>query len=380
MDSKHWEQYRTHFPVTEQHVYFQHPAVTALPSPARVAMHNVIDDMVENGCLNESSWVQQIESVRSSASKIVGAPMERLGFVKNTSHGLSTLASSFPWEDGDNAVIPEGEFPANVYPWMNQTTVKRVPLGDDGGIYLDNIKQTVDNSTRVLSLSSVQYHNGFRAELKVIGQFCNEHNIYFVVDGIQSLGWDPIQADNLPIHALVADGHKWLCGPEGVGVMYLDKSFQNQLEWTNIGWKSVINPFTFHEEQFELRGSADVIEEGSSNTIGTYGLGASLDILLDAEIQNIRKRNLELTKYACDELREAGFRILRDRWDSHQHSPILVIEHPEVSSEQIHAQAQKHDIQLSVRAGRIRLGFHFFNNKTDIDKLMEALGKILYND
>lgn len=377
-----WEDARELFPVTEDYAYFQTAAVTALPTPAREAIAEITREMAEDGCLNESRWIKQIETIRTRAARLINVPPGRIGFVKNTSHGLSILANSLPLEAGDGIAVPRGEFPANVYPWMNRCErddldFQPIPRADDGGVYLDQIEQTVEDHTRVLSLSSVQFHNGFRADLETIGEFCRKHNLFFVVDGIQSVGWDPINGHDLPVDALVADGHKWMCGPEGIGIIYLDESFQSELSISNIGWKSVKRATRFSEWDFELKEQANVVEEGSPNTIGLMALGASLKLIQSLGLEAIRERNLTLRDRAVEELTDLGFRCPSNSWDQVHLSPIIAMDHPDLDMSTLASACEDNHIQASLRDGQLRISLHFFNNDDDIDKLLDVAEGVL---
>jgi len=372
-----WGDVRELFPVCENYVYFQTAAVTALSLPAREAMSEFVREMAEDGCLNEDRWMRSVESIRTKAARLINVPPSRVGFVKNTSHGLSIIANSLRLEPGDGIAVPEGEFPANVYPWMNvaeqeNLDFQRIPTGDQGEVTLNHIQAGCGDNTRVLSLSSVQFHNGFRADLEAIGSFCHTENIHFVVDGIQSIGWDNLDCHGTPIDAIVADGHKWMCGPEGIGIIYLSEPFQSQLSMSNVGWKSVKNPFDFSQWDFNLRDEADVVEEGSSNTVGIMGLGASLELLLDLGLDLIKPRTLHLRDKAARRLANAGFDLPSSDWEESHRSPILSINHPNLDMESLHQKCLEENIQASVRGGRLRLSFHFYNNETDIDTFLNV--------
>jgi cysteine desulfurase/selenocysteine lyase len=377
-----WEDARDLFPVTDTYAYFQTAAVTALPKPAREAIAEITREMAEDGCLNEPRWSRRIETIRTRAGRLLNTPPDRIGFVKNTSHGLSIIAQSVPLEDGDGIAVPRGEFPANVYPWMNRVegdslNFQPIPRAEDGGVYREQIERATNENTRLLSISSVQFHNGFRADLESIGTYCQDHGIRLVVDGIQSIGWDLLDSHDLPIDALVADGHKWMCGPEGVGIMYLAEPFQEQLELGNVGWKSVENAHRFSEWNFTLKEGANVVEEGSPNTIGLMGLGASLEMILDLGPRAIHDRDMTLRDEAHERLVDRGFEITGSRWPRTHQSPILSMTHPNLDLERLMEHCKNRDIQASLRDGRFRISLHFFNNGEDIDKLLDVVEGVL---
>src|SRR5438034_1601086 len=219
-----WSRYRAEMPITQRWAFFDHAAVAPITARAQKAIAEWAADMAENGDVMEHRWVQRIEEVRGLAGRLLDADPVDIAFVKNTSEGIGIVAEGFPWRPGDNLVTAAEEYPANIYPWLNladrDVEVRRVP-SRDRRVEIDDLRAAIDNRTRLLTLSSVEFASGFRNDLDALGNLCRERGIYFLVDAIQSLGVLPLDVHKTPVDFLAADGHKWLLASEGAGIFYI---------------------------------------------------------------------------------------------------------------------------------------------------------------
>src|SRR5262249_46084398 len=180
-------------------------------------MNDWAADVAENGPVHHGRWTQRVEEVRQLAGQLLNADPLDVAFIKNTSEGVGIVAEGFPWRPGDNVVIAQEEYPANVYPWMNlaeRGVEVRTVACRNRRIEIDDIRAVLDVKTRIVSLSAVEFASGFRNDLDQVGHLCREKKVLFFVDAIQSLGACPLSVKQSPIDFLAADGHKWLLGPE----------------------------------------------------------------------------------------------------------------------------------------------------------------------
>jgi selenocysteine lyase/cysteine desulfurase len=311
-----WTALRAEFPVTRRWAYFDHAAVAPISARAQKALHEYAADLAENGDVHERRWVDRIEEVRRLFGRLLNADPLDIAFVKNTSEGIGIVAEGYPWRPGDNIVIAEEEYPANVYPWLNLAErgveTRRVP-SHDGRIEIDDIRAALDGKTRILSLSWVEFASGFRNDLDALGQLCRERGILFLVDAIQGLGVFPLDVQRTPIDFLAADGHKWLLGPEGAGIFYIRRDLVERLHPVGIGWNSVVRARDFGRIDFQLKPHAGRWESGSLNVAGITGLGASLELLLEIGLDRIAARVEELTDHLCACAPEAGLAVFSSR-------------------------------------------------------------------
>src|SRR4051794_19057366 len=227
--------YREQFPVTENLVYLNHASVAPLCKPASEAMKQFADDACRYGSLHYDHWMDAYEGLRVAAARLIGAESSEIALVKNTSEGIATVALGIDWKAGDRVVAFQEEFPSNVYPWKRLEGrgihVEWLSIYDS----LDRIDEAAKGA-RLLAISFVQYLSGFRADLEAIGEICQRRGCLFFVDAIQGMGAFPLDVRKARIHALAADGHKWMLGPEGCGVLYVSKGVQDSIEPVEFGW------------------------------------------------------------------------------------------------------------------------------------------------
>src|SRR4051794_31312747 len=212
------------FPVTKNLAYFNHAAVGPLSTRAYEAMENFARDQREFGALHWRAWYAEYVRLRESAAKLIGAEASEIAILKNTSEGLSFVAEGFRWEQGDNVVTTDLEFPSNSTPWRKlerRGVETRVVVSDHGAFTVDDVARCIDARTRIVSVSSVAFHNGYAADLESIGALCAQRNVLFCVDAIQSVGVLPMDVRRSNIAFLSADGHKWMCGAEGAAIFFV---------------------------------------------------------------------------------------------------------------------------------------------------------------
>src|SRR5581483_4040865 len=223
-----WRQYREQFPVTNNLIYLNHAAVAPLPRCAALAMQTLAEDDLQYGSLHYDRWLDAYDGLRVAAARLIGAHRGEIAIVKNTSEGIATVANGFDWHPGDRIVAFREEFPANFFPWQLLEThrcyVEWLSVHD----HLDVIDRACAGA-RLLAISFVQYLSGFRADLNAIGEICRKHGCFFFVDAIQGMGAFPLDVNAAHIDALAADGHKWLLGPEGCGILYIRKDRQDSI-------------------------------------------------------------------------------------------------------------------------------------------------------
>jgi selenocysteine lyase/cysteine desulfurase len=359
--------HRDFFPVTRNLVYLNHAAVTPLCRPAAEAMQGVAQDALDWGSLHYDRWLECYEGLRRSAARLINSTPEEIAIVKNTSEGIATVAMGLDWRAGDKIVAFEGEFPANQYPWqrLESKGVKIEWLAPTAA--LDRIDQAA-RGARLLSISFVQFLTGFRADLIGIGDICHRYGVVYLVDAIQGLGAFPVDVQAAHIDALAADGHKWLVGPEGCGVLYVSRRLQEQVEPMEFGWTNVAGYNDYARRDMTLRPDAGRYECGTLNTIGCYGLRASIDFLLGIGIEKISPVVRALATQIVEGVRNRGYEVLGE-----PNAGIVSFRKPGVDSASIGAHLRAHSIITAQRAGWVRASPHFYIEPEDIETMLDLL-------
>jgi len=372
-----WDAIREEFPITRNYNFMNHAAAAPISRRAAEAARRYLKHAEQNAYLH-GKFFKHVEHVRSRAAQLISANPDEIAFTKCTSEGLSFVANGLTWQNGDNVVITNAEFPANVYPWQAlrpQGVQVRMVLEEDGRIPLERVMEMIDNRTRVVSISSVQFASGFRTDLATLGEHCQSKGVFLCVDAIQSLGVFPIDVKSMKIDFLASGGHKWLCAPEGTGIFYVRKEIQGYLSPTTIGWITMKEPFEFSKYQFEFADTAQRYEAGSYNLPGIFGLGAAIEQALEIGIETIAHRLLHLTDRLTIQLRDKGYRVISSRAPAEASGIVAFIsdvhDHEEI---QRHLESE-HRIVIAVRRGRLRASPHIYNSEREIDQLVEFLPK-----
>lgn len=364
------------FPVTKNYIYLNHAAVAPIAIPTFAAMQNYTEDLLQHGLVHWREWGEKTEQVRALAAQFIHAKPQEIAFVANTSTGLSFVANGIDWQAGDNIVTADCEFPANQQPWLRVQkkfgVALRTAKEQDGKLSTAEILGLIDERTRVVTLSFVEFGSGFRNDLATIGQYCRARGIIFVVDAIQGVGALQLDVEKFCIDALAADAHKFLLGPDGVALFYVSEKILNQIQPSVVGWTSVKNAFDFVTPEKEWAEGARRFEAGALNTAGIMGLGASLKLMLELGQDKIEKYVLSLTDDLCDRLQSRGYKIVSSRAPN-ESSAVVCCTHEKYAAEFLWQELEAQNIVVTPRVGRLRISPHFYNDHGDLDALLNAL-------
>jgi len=372
------ESYRNEFPVTSKLIFLDHAAVTPLSSRALKAVEEFLEESSRLGASRHQVWAERVEQVRKDAAALIGAEPYEIAFVPNTSTGINHIAQGLGWYKGENIVTFAGEFPANVYPWMNleERGVELRFVPEKGGrIKTADITRCIDGHTKLLAASAVEFLSGFRNDIKKIGSICRKEGILFCVDAIQSLGAFPMDVNASHIDFMAADSHKWLLGPEGAGILYISGEFIERLRPAYVGWKSVKNEHDFLPYHFEdLRRDAAVFELGSNNVMGVLAMGASISLLREVGLDRIASRIIDLTDKLVAGLAKRGWKVISPREKDAEKSGIISFKGKVNTTETVERLARD-GIVISSRGDILRASPHFYNTFDEINDFLNALGE-----
>jgi len=368
---------RSLFPITNRAIYLNHAAVSPLPTPTVEAIESQLKDVRDNGSINFRSWIAVKERARSLLAELLGARPEQVAFMRNTSDSLSTVANGLDWRTGQNVVTFRREFPANIYPWLRLRDIFGVEVRmceeRNGRVDMEELENLVDENTRVIAISHVQFASGFRANLERLGRIARKRDALLVVDVIQSLGVLPLNVEAELVDVAAGASHKWLLGPEGVGYLYLSDRARERLQPTLVGWTSVPNPEDYNNFDQEWNTGTLAWETGTGPTALIYGLNASLELLKANGTEAIAAYLETLTDYLCQNLSSRNYRVISTR-DLGQKSQIVCIQHRGgASAMHLYSQLKSNNIITAPRGDRLRIAPHIYNSLDEIDRLVSAL-------
>jgi cysteine desulfurase/selenocysteine lyase len=384
--SNPWKWWRDQMPITAEWAYFDHAAVAPLSGPAAEASRDFADQAARQGDTVWPQWAAQVEHLRSLAAQLLSCDSAEVCMVPNTTAGINLVAEGWPWQRGDNVILPDGEFPSNLFPWLNQESkgveVRIVPRRN-GEILVQDLIDHIDDSTRIISLSWVGYASGFRVDLDSLVEQAHRRGVAVFLDAIQGLGIYPLDLSKTPIDFLAADGHKWLLGPEGAGIAMIRREHLSRLRCGNVGWSSVKNSHNYASPSFELRDDARRFESGSANMIGSAALAASLEMFLSVREHHgagaIADRVIGLTEQLDESLRAEGATTRLPK-SATSRSSILTFRVPGTEPAEIRRRALAKKVVVSCRDGGVRASIHAYNDVDDLARLVDVVRSCLHDN
>jgi cysteine desulfurase / selenocysteine lyase len=366
------------FPITKRYNYLNHAAVSPLPTPTLEAVEAQLKDVQENGSVNFQSWISVKEQARRLLAGLLGARPEQVAFMRNTSDALSTVANGITWRTGDNIVTFRGEFPSNLYPWLRIRDVLGVEVRmceeRNGRIEFEDLAKLVDQNTRLLTISHVQFASGFRMDLERLGRLARKHDALLVVDTMQALGVVPTDVEAELVDVAAGAGHKWLMAPEGVGYLYLSDRARERIQPTLVGWISVPHPEDYQNLNQGWNPGTLAWENGTGPAALIHGLNASLELLMALGVAQTARHLKHLTDHLCERLQgRPPYEIVSSRLAGEK-SQIVCIRHMGgMTAMALYAHLKKQNIITAPRGDRLRIAPHLYNTHEEIDQLVDAL-------
>lgn len=375
-----FDEFRNQMPVTHSLAYFDHAAVGPLSEPAYRAIQEWCSEATLLGDKVWPKWNRRAIQLRKTTAAILNAKESEIALVPNTSAGINLVADGLDWQPGDNVVLPGGEFPSNLFPWMlleqRGVEVRIVPLEADDTLDLARLEDACDAKTKLISVSWVGFASGYRLDVMRVSEIAKRYDAFFFLDAIQGVGVFPLDVHASGVDFLAADGHKWMLGPEGAGVFFVSEHCLDRLRPQQVGWRSVVSAFNYSEPQLELRNDAARFEGGSQNLVGITGLSASLQMLSDLGLsptsESLANQVILVSNYLCERLASIGSVVHSPR-AAEIASGIVSFEPPRGTPEQVRHTLMDRGIVLSCRGGRLRAAVHAYNNAEDVDRLVDEL-------
>jgi len=365
------------FPLTDELTYLNHAAVAPWPKRTCAAVIKFAEQNTRYGSHFYPDWLKKEAELRTQLQTLLNAPSaDDIALVKNTSEALSLVAYGLTWQAGDNIVSSNEEFPSNRLPWQslgNQGVELRQADLSNADTPEDALFTLVDSNTRLLTISSIQFASGLRMDLERIGEFCKMRGILFCIDAIQSLGAVQFDAQAYQADFVMADGHKWMFGPEGLGVFYTTPEARDKLKLTQYGWHMMKDTHNYENKPWEVHPTARRFECGSPNMLGIHAFSASLSLLLETGMAEVEARVLEKSDYLKDAINKNGHLVLLSERQSRLKSGIVIFKHRTVANEMLYRYLQENGVVCALRGGGIRFSPHFYNTSEEIDRALEFI-------
>lgn len=369
--------YRSLFPITRRYAYFDHASVAPLNTRALDVMHDFNERSAQLPFVEhfEETFASLLD-LRTRLAKLINArSVDEIVLMPNTAAGINTAALSLPLRAGDNVLVLDGDYPSNIYPWMNlahRGVLTKVVPQRNGGLDLDILASRIDSRTRVIALSTVLFATGFRNDLQAVGKLCKEREISFVVDGIQSLGALPFDVQAAGVDFLAGGSQKWLLGPIGGGFLYVRRELMDELvPGPYVGATSVVDFVNFLDYNFTLLPTAERFNIGAPNVAGLIGFAASLKIIEEIGIEDVSAQILMLAGLLIQDMQARGYRLAADTAPEHRSGIVIIeVDDPMTTSMRL----KEAGIICTPRGKGIRIAPHFYNTEEEILRIGEVLG------
>ncbi|HLO02236.1 MAG TPA: aminotransferase class V-fold PLP-dependent enzyme [Symbiobacteriaceae bacterium] len=386
---------RARFPQTESMLYVDNAGCGLLSTSVQSALQEAVTTMA-GGSAGLHGLMGRLAPLKAKLAQLIGATPAEIALQRSTSQGLNTVAAGVHWRPGDNVVTAGIEFPSNVFPWLNLegrygVKTKLVPARE-GRVLAEDLIAACDERTRVLTVSWVQFTNGYRTDLAQLGEFCRARGILFCVDGVQGVGALQIDVERCQIDALACGAQKWMLGPLGIGFLYVRKAVQAELWTVEVGPGSVrrgdggfspaggrppdgsvqMDPASFLDYNLTFHESAARYESGLPNLLGVCGLDASVSLFLEVGPAAVEAQVLALTDQLAEGLVGRGYSLLSPR-GAGERSGIITFVSERMASSEIHQRLTAAGVVCSLREGAVRLAPHFYNEAAEMEQILAAL-------
>ncbi|MFQ5823741.1 MAG: aminotransferase class V-fold PLP-dependent enzyme [bacterium] len=364
----------------EEHVYLNCAAQGPFPKVTVEAIHNAIRLKSNPYTIDDNIYFDLPLRVRTAAAQLISAKPEEIALSTGASHGINIAANGLPLTVGDEILVADREFPANVYPWLNQEKrgVKTKIIKPQGPfITPQDFEKNISPKTKVIAVSFVNYANGYQADLKSIGKLCKSYNIFFVVDGSQGVGGVPIIIKELGIDIMAVAGYKWLLSPYGSGFVYVNESILEKISVPDVNWARIKGAEDFNNLlKYNLifcDGAPRFDYPETANFLNNAAMEASLNFILNIGVEKIFAHCNSLLDYLIENLPSNKYKINSSLELKHRSNFLsIAVYKPEDTPAAFHC-LKDGKVHVSLREDALRISPYLYNTKEDMDRLIELL-------
>ncbi len=363
-----WLKIRKQFPVTNSSIYLNTAAAGPLAESTANAGAAYYEQLMNDGDAHWDEWLARREEVRAQVARFINAEPDEIGLTTNTSSGMNLIVDAL--EKHGEVISCDLEFPVTTIPWMHRRIPVHLVKSVEGIVRPEDLTAAMNTRTGIISISYVQYSNGFRSNLEELGSSKGRHAL--VVNASQAAGAFEIDVKRMKIDALCATGHKWLRSGYGSGFVYLSRELQAASHQRTIGWLSVQDPYAMRNNEVHLRHDLSARSEiGCPHFAGIFALSASIEMMQAIGLVNIEARVLELNRRLTTRLSEAGWKVLSPLNNEEYRSAetLVAAENPA----RVVSKLALQNVFVTEKPEGVRVATDFFNNGDDIESLIEAL-------
>ncbi|HEX8282068.1 MAG TPA: aminotransferase class V-fold PLP-dependent enzyme [Pyrinomonadaceae bacterium] len=367
-----WARVRAEFPVTEKYAYLNSAGAGPISRRVAEAATRLYREASESGDRPWEHWQARRERAREDVARLIGAEPDEIAFTTNASAGMNLIVDAL--EGAPRVVSCELEFPVTTLPWLHRGAPLRLVRARDGVVRAEDVLAAAEGEGRsVICLSHVQYSNGLRMPVAEVG--ANKGRSVFVVNASQSAGVLPIDVKRMKIDALCSNGHKWMLAGYGAGFVYLSRELLGRTRPRMMSWFSVEDPFAMSNDSYTLRADAAArAETGCPHFAGIFALGEAARQALEIGAENIERRALAINRHLTESLTAAGHEVLSPLGDENWRSAETLVRAADPAATVRHLSRRR--VAVTIKPEGFRAATHFFNDESDVARLVEALGEL----
>lgn len=364
------------FPQPADLYYLNHAAVAPWPARTARAVERFARENITTGARDYSQWLETERRLRERLARLLNASSRAdIALVKNTSEALSFVAFGLDWREGDQIIISDEEFPSNRIVWeaLRPRGVEVLQVNLQGGDAEGALLAACTPRTRLMAISAVQYASGLRLDLERLGTGCEQRGVLLCVDAIQQLGALGMDVQSSRCAFAMADGHKWLLGPEGLGVFYCRQDLRERLTLHEYGWHMLEHAGDYDRDDWQPARSARRFECGSPNMLGAMALEASLSLLEEVGMLQVEQALHERVQWLLDGLQDIAGVQLRSVIEREKRAGILTFSLDGWDNRALHERLKAEQVICAQRGGGIRLSPHFYTEPRIIEHTLRLL-------
>ncbi len=361
-------------------LYFNSAYFGPSPIRAKESITKAMNRELDPSFYAYDDWMSISEKLRQKFAELLQVSPDTITHSTSSSDVINIVANGFMFAKGDRVAAINKDYPSNILPWMlaerhQKFSFDKLDLGTDVMPTAEFLEKNLRPQTRIFNLSYVTFDTGKKVDLVSIGKYLQSKNILFVVDATQALGGMEITTEELSyIDVLTCSSYKWMLGPYGHAFAYFSQRAQDLIYHLNANWilspnsKQVYNLLDYTTET--LPGARQYDRGQAANLLCSGCLEGSLSFLLDVGLKNIRKHNAELRDYFLEHYPKNKFSLVTPL--AHMGN-IVCLKAKASDSIVLETELKKRNVDVSVRQGNIRLSFHIFNTKSQVEELIKAL-------
>jgi cysteine desulfurase / selenocysteine lyase len=371
------EALRSEFSMTDKWAYLDHAALGPFPARTVKALEEYARGWASPADFDNSFGDQVITDVREGIAALAGADASMVAFTSSLAEGMNLLLNGIDWNPGENVVMPVNEFPSVVYPALNLqhrgVSVKMVEKDAEGRTDYGKLEAAIDDKTRAVAISHIEFADGFKNDLKALGDICKSKGVELFVDATQSLGAQPIDVDATGVTAISAHCYKWLMASFGIAPVVFSQGSHERIRPTYAGRNSVVGNWEDPEFKLEYRPDAGRFQTGGMNIMGLTALRASLTMVQEVGPSSSRAHTNALIDRLAAGVGDSGYSIVSSMDPTYRSQIVTITSGNLERDNEVVTELVSRNVQVTMRPKGIRVSPYFYNTNEDIDRLLEAL-------